>query len=233
MNKKYRLLVTKRSIKNLNNLETIFEESILDCEVIINEDTTVRSLANSLNTLDLKENDFLEYKDMYSDNYNIIFDLDFYYDDGVLYPDFDPFDIKIFDFERYGFALNSTIKIVRNEVGGLGSAGGIVDEFVELYKLLNKFISENPLTLIIISPLFKKFVKKFVQILKNNLIKYSTFNKGLLFNDAYTLDSFTKAFRLEDLRMEFSEDYRTFVNALLIVYGYKYDYKNDCWLKQK
>jgi len=129
--------------------------------------------------------------------------------------------------------LNSTIKIVRNEVGGLGSAGGIVDEFVELYKLLNKFISENPLTLIIISPLFKKFVKKFVQILKNNLIKYSTFNKGLLFNDAYTLDSFTKAFRLEDLRMEFSEDYRTFVNALLIVYGYKYDYKNDCWLKQK
>ncbi|MBE6120033.1 MAG: hypothetical protein E7189_06310 [Erysipelotrichaceae bacterium] len=74
MNKKYRLLVTKRSIKNLNNLETIFEESILDCEVIINEDTTVRSLANSLNTLDLKENDFLEYKDMYSDNYNIIFD---------------------------------------------------------------------------------------------------------------------------------------------------------------
>ncbi|MBE6119583.1 MAG: hypothetical protein E7189_03975 [Erysipelotrichaceae bacterium] len=129
--------------------------------------------------------------------------------------------------------MNSTIKIVRNEVGGLGSAGGIVDEFVELYKLLNKFISENPLTLIIISPLFKKFVKKFVQILKNNLIKYSTFNKGLLFNDAYTLDSFTKAFRLEDLRMEFSEDYRTFVNALLIVYGYKYDYKNDCWLKQK
>ena len=65
MNKKYRLLVTKRSIKNYNNLETIFEESILDCDVIINEDKTVRILANSLNNLDLKENDFLEYKDMY------------------------------------------------------------------------------------------------------------------------------------------------------------------------
>ena len=57
-----------------------------------------------------------------------------------------------------------------------------------------------------------------------NLYDYSVFKEGLLFKREFSLDSFTKAFQLEDLKEDYNyEEYWTFVNSLLIVYGFHYD----------
>ena len=66
----------------------------------------------------------------------------------------------------------------------------------------------------------------------NNLHYYDSFEQGLKFQKEYTLDSFTKALRLEEIRsMNDEKTYFQMVNAFLIVYGYKYEYEDDKWIK--
>lgn len=46
------------------------------------------------------------------------------------------------------------------------------------------------------------------------------------------MDSFTKALQLEDIReINTEKTYFKMVNAFLIVYGYKYDFQNEKWVK--
>ena len=75
-------------------------------------------------------------------------------------------------------------------------------------------------------------LSKAFDIIENNLHYYDSFEQGLKFQKEYTLDSFTKALQLEEIRsMNDETTYFQMVNAFLIVYGYKYEYEDDKWIK--
>lgn len=84
----------------------------------------------------------------------------------------------------------------------------------------------------LILPTIKIMLSKAFDIIENNLHYYDSFEQGLKFQKEYTLDSFTKALQLEEIRsMNDEKTYFQMVNAFLIVYGYKYDYEDDKWIK--
>ena len=83
-----------------------------------------------------------------------------------------------------------------------------------------------------ILPTIKIMLSKAFDIIENNLHYYDSFEQGLKFQKEYTLDSFTKALQLEEIRsMNDEKTYFQMLNAFLIVYGYKYDYEDDKWIK--
>lgn len=85
---------------------------------------------------------------------------------------------------------------------------------------------------ILILPTIKIMLSKAFDIIENNLHYYDSFEQGLNFQKEYTLDSFTKALQLEEIRsMNDETTYFQMVNAFLIVYGYKYEYEDDKWIK--
>ena len=85
---------------------------------------------------------------------------------------------------------------------------------------------------ILILPTIKIMLSKAFDIIENNLHYYDSFEQGLKFQKEYTLDSFTKALQLEEIRsMNDETTYFQMVNAFLIVYGYKYEYEDDKWIK--
>ena len=104
---------------------------------------------------------------------------------------------------------------------------------------MNEFVKENPLAfefltslIVLLYPKVKKGITNILKKLENNLHYYPYFVQGLTFKNEYTLDSFTKSLQLEDIReINTEKTYFKMVNAFLIVYGYKYDYQNDKWVK--
>ena len=81
-------------------------------------------------------------------------------------------------------------------------------------------------------PRIKKLFTKVFDIIQNNLHYYVSFEQGIKFQKEYTLDSFTKALQLEEIRrLNNRMTYFQMVNAFLIGFGYKYDYKNKKWIK--
>ena len=58
------------------------------------------------------------YKSKIDNDYRLLDRFKFYYKDGVLFPSFNPLDVKISEFEEYGYSLNSLIYIKIFEVGG-------------------------------------------------------------------------------------------------------------------
>lgn len=119
-------------------------------------------------------------------------------------------------------------------LGGIG-AGGALDFLKQFYDAANEIYKQNPLAfdlLILNFPRIKKLFTKVFDIIQNNLKYYDSFEQGIKFQKEYTLDSFTKALQLEEIRrLNNKMTYFQIVNAFLIVYGYKYDYKNKKWIK--
>lgn len=103
------------------------------------------------------------------------------------------------------------------------------------YDAANEIYKQNPLAfdlLILNFPRIKKLFTKVFDIIQNNLKYYDSFEQGIKFQKQYTLDSFTKALQLEEIRrLNNRMTYFQMVNAFLIVFGYKYDYKNKKWIK--
>ena len=168
------------------------------------------------------------YKSKIDNDYRLLDRFKFYYKDGVLFPSFNPLDVKISEFEEYGYSLNSLIYIKIFEVGDFGSANGFTDILIQLYEEMNQFVKDNPLMFSILSyfasKIGKRMLEKAAKIFEKNLHDYYIFKEGLLFKNEFTLDSFTKAFQLETLRdNQVPEEYWKFVNSLLCIYGFHYD----------
>lgn len=159
--------------------------------------------------------------------------MSYYFDDGVLRTNFDPVDAKISELYNYGYEFDH-LEFLVDTLGGIG-AGGALDFLKQFYDAANEIYKQNPLAfdlLILNFPRIKKLFTKVFDIIQNNLKYYDSFEQGIKFQKEYTLDSFTKALQLEEIRrLNNKMTYFQIVNAFLIVYGYKYDYKNKKWIK--
>lgn len=159
--------------------------------------------------------------------------MSYYFDDGVLRTNFDPVDAKISELNNYGYEFDH-LEFLVDTLGGIG-AGGALDFLKQFYDAANETYKQNPLAfdlLILNFPRIKKLFTKVFDIIQNNLKYYDSFEQGIKFQKQYTLDSFTKALQLEEIRrLNNRMTYFQMVNAFLIVYGYKYDYKNKKWIK--
>ncbi len=202
--------------------------------VEVNERATARDVFNNLN-MDAPLMVHLCKKDM--DEYCPVIGMPFYFDEDVLKTSFDPMDAKICELKKYGFDFDHLEFLVDN-IGGIGAAGPL-DFVYNFYVAVNEFVKENPLAfefltslIILLFPKVKKGITNILKKLENNLHYYPYFVQGLTFKNEYTMDSFTKALQLEDIReINTEKTYFKMVNAFLIVYGYKYDYQNDKWVK--
>lgn len=159
--------------------------------------------------------------------------MSYYFDDGVLRTNFDTVDAKISELNNYGYEFDH-LEFLVDTLGGIG-AGGALDFLKQFYDAANEIYKQNPLAfdlLILNLPRIKKLFTKVFDIIQNNLHYYNSFEQGIKFQKEYTLDSFTKALQLEEIRrLNNRMTYFKMVNAFLIVYGYKYDYKNKKWIK--
>lgn len=159
--------------------------------------------------------------------------MSYYFDDGVLRTNFDPVDAKISELNNYGYEFDH-LEFLVDTLGGIG-AGGALDFLKQFYEAANEIYKQNPLAfdlLILNFPRIKKLFTKVFDIIQNNLKYYDSFEQGIKFQKEYTLDSFTKALQLEEIRrLNNRMTYFQMVNAFLIVFGYKYDYKHKKWIK--
>ena len=206
---------------------------IYDGTASITDTTTARDVFDSLG-IEVPLHVHLCFKnDQFNGKYVPEIWMSYYFDDGVLRTNFDPVDAKISELNNYGYEFDH-LEFLVDTLGGIG-AGGALDFLKQFYDAANEIYKQNPLAfdlLILNFPRIKKLFSKVFDIIQNNLKYYDSFEQGIKFQKEYTLDSFTKALQLEEIRrLNNRMTYFQMVNAFLIVYGYKYDYKNKKWIK--
>jgi len=206
---------------------------IYDGTASITDTTTARDVFDSLG-IEVPLHVHLCFKnDQFNGKYVPEIWMSYYFDDGVLRTNFDPVDAKISELNNYGYEFDH-LEFLVDTLGGIG-AGGALDFLKQFYDAANEIYKQNPLAfdlLILNFPRIKKLFSKVFDIIQNNLKYYDSFEQGIKFQKEYTLDSFTKALQLEEIRrLNNKMTYFQIVNAFLIVYGYKYDYKNKKWIK--
>lgn len=198
---------------------------------LINETTTARDVFDPLG-IEVPLNVYLCFKnEQFNDKYTRVIGMSYYFDDGVLKTNFNPVDAKIYELNDYGYEFDH-LEFLVDTLGGIG-AGGALDFLKQFYDAANELYQQNSLAFdCLILPTIKIMLSKAFDIIENNLHYYDSFEQGLKFQKEYTLDSFTKALQLEEIRsMNDEKTYFQMVNAFLIVYGYKYDYEDDKWIK--
>lgn len=227
MSKEMRVVVYQNS-ETENGVEySLIYEGI----ALINETTTARDVFDSLG-IEVPLNVYLCFKnEQFNDKYTRVIGMSYYFDDGVLKTNFNPVDAKIFELNDYGYEFDH-LEFLVDTLGGIG-AGGALDFLKQFYDAANELYQQNSLAFdCLILPTIKIMLSKAFDIIENNLHYYDSFEQGLKFQKEYTLDSFTKALQLEEIRsMNDEKTYFQMVNAFLIVYGYKYDYEDDKWIK--
>ena len=105
--KKYRLIVDTDTCENINDLSTFYNRTDLDTIIEVDSFTTARDLLIEYR-LDTKRPTFLIY-DKGENRQVLLENFRFYYNDDILYSYYNPLDVKILDFEKYGYFLNSII----------------------------------------------------------------------------------------------------------------------------
>lgn len=227
MTKEMRVVVYQNSeTENGVEYSLIYEGTAL-----INETTTARDVFDPLG-IEVPLHVHLCFKnEQFNDKYTRVIGMSYYSDDGVLKTNFDPIDAKIFELYEYGYEFDH-LEFLVDTLGGIG-AGGALDFLKQFYDAANELYQQNSLAFdILILPTIKIMLSKAFDIIENNLHYYDSFEQGLKFQKEYTLDSFTKALQLEEIRsMNDETTYFQMVNAFLIVYGYKYEYEDDKWIK--
>lgn len=227
MSKEMRVVVYQNS-ETENGVEySLIYEGI----TLINETTTARDVFDPLG-IEVPLNVYLCFKnEQFNDKYTRVIGMSYYFDDGVLKTNFNPVDAKIFELNDYGYEFDH-LEFLVDTLGGIG-AGGALDFLKQFYDAANELYQQNSLAFdCLILPTIKIMLSKAFDIIENNLHYYDSFEQGLKFQKKYTLDSFTKALQLEEIRsMNDEKTYFQMVNAFLIVYGYKYDYEDDKWIK--
>ncbi|WP_373210772.1 hypothetical protein [Holdemanella biformis] len=227
MSKEMRVVVYQNS-ETENGVEySLIYEGI----TLINETTTARDVFDPLG-IEVPLNVYLCFKnEQFNDKYTRFIGMSYYFDDGVLKTNFNPVDAKIFELNDYGYEFDH-LEFLVDTLGGIG-AGGALDFLKQFYDAANELYQQNSLAFdCLILPTIKIMLSKAFDIIENNLHYYDSFEQGLKFQKEYTLDSFTKALQLEEIRsMNDEKTYFQMVNAFLIVYGYKYDYEDDKWIK--
>ena len=206
---------------------------IYEGTALINETTTARDVFDPLG-IEVPLHVYLCVKnERFNGKYVPEIWMSYYFDDGVLKTNFNPVDAKILELYDYGYEFDH-LEFLVDTLGGIG-AGGALDFLKQFYDAANEIYKQNPLAfdlLILNFPRIKKLFTKVFDIIQNNLKYYYSFEQGIKFQKEYTLDSFTKALQLEEIRrLNNKMTYFQIVNAFLIVYGYKYDYKNKKWIK--
>lgn len=227
MSKEMRVVVYQNS-ETENGVEySLIYEGI----TLINETTTARDVFDPLG-IEVPLNVYLCFKnEQFNDKYTRVIGMSYFFDDGVLKTNFNPVDAKIFELNDYGYEFDH-LEFLVDTLGGIG-AGGALDFLKQFYDAANELYQQNSLAFdCLILPTIKIMLSKAFDIIENNLHYYDSFEQGLKFQKEYTLDSFTKALQLEEIRsMNDEKTYFQMVNAFLIVYGYKYDYEDDKWIK--
>ena len=227
MTKEMRVVVYQNSeTENGVEYSLIYEGTAL-----INETTTARDVFDPLG-IEVPLHVHLCFKnEQFNDKYTRVIGMSYYFDDGVLKTNFDPIDAKIFELYEYGYEFDH-LEFLVDTLGGIG-AGGALDFLKQFYDAANELYQQNSLAFdILILPTTKIMLSKAFDIIENNLHYYDSFEQGLKFQKEYTLDSFTKALQLEEIRsMNDETTYFQMVNAFLIIYGYKYEYEDDKWIK--
>lgn len=227
MSKEMRVVVYQNS-ETENGVEySLIYEGI----TLINETTTARDVFDPLG-IEVPLNVYLCFKnEQFNDKYTRVIGMSYYFDDGVLKTNFNPVDAKIFELNDYGYEFDH-LEFLVDTLGGIG-AGGALDFLKQFYDAANELYQQNSLAFdCLILPTIKIMLSKAFDIIENNLHYYDSFEQGLKFQKEYTLDSFTKTLQLEEIRsMNDEKTYFQMVNAFLIVYGYKYDYEDDKWIK--
>lgn len=221
-------VVVYRNSKNENGVEYSL---IYEGTASITDTTTARDVFDPLG-IEVPLNVYLCFKnEQFNDKYTRVIGMSYYFDDGVLKTNFDPIDAKIFELYEYGYEFDH-LEFLVDTLGGIG-AGGALDFLKQFYDAANELYQQNSLAFdCLILPTIKIMLSKAFDIIENNLHYYDSFEQGLKFQKEYTLDSFTKALQLEEIRsMNDEKTYFQMVNAFLIVYGYKYDYEDDKWIK--
>lgn len=206
---------------------------IYEGTALINETTTARDVFDPLG-IEVPLHVYLCVKnEHFNGKYVPEIWMSYYFDDGVLKTNFNPVDAKILELYDYGYEFDH-LEFLVDTLGGIG-AGGALDFLKQFYDAANEIYKQNPLAfdlLILNFPRIKKLFTKVFDIIQNNLHCYDSFEQGIKFQKEYTLDSFTKALQLEEIRnINNKITYFQMVNAFLIVFGYKYDYKNKKWIK--
>lgn len=229
MSKEMKVVVYRNS-ETENGVEYLL---IYEGTATITDTTTARDVFDPLG-IEVPLHVHLCFKnEQFNDKYTPVIWMSYYFDNGVLKTNFDPVDAKISELNNYGYEFDR-LEFLVDTLGRIG-AGGALDFLKQFYDAANEIYKQNPLAfdlLILNLPRIKKLFTKVFDIIQNNLHYYDSFEQGIKFQKEYTLDSFTKALQLEKIRCFNNRmTYFQMVNAFLIVYGYKYDYKNNKWIK--
>lgn len=195
MSKEMRVVVYQNS-ETENGVEySLIYEGI----TLINETTTARDVFDPLG-IEVPLNVYLCFKnEQFNDKYTRVIGMSYYFDDGVLKTNFNPVDAKIFELNDYGYEFDH-LEFLVDTLGGIG-AGGALDFLKQFYDAANELYQQNSLAFdCLILPTIKIMLSKAFDIIENNLHYYDSFEQGLKFQKEYTLDSFTKALQLEEIR---------------------------------
>lgn len=206
---------------------------IYEGTALITDTTTARDVFDSLE-IEMSLILYLYLKRLPNENYYPVTWFPFYYDEGILKGDYNPLEVKLSELNDYGYTFDRIVFF--EDTIGIGMGACLGPEFIKgFYDVLNEFVKENPLAIevfVLFLPWIKKVFEKTIYIIQDNVHTYGVVEQGIKFQKEYTLDSFTKALQLEKIRCFNNRmTYFQMVNAFLIVYGYKYDYKNNKWIK--
>lgn len=206
MSKEMRVVVYQNS-ETENGVEySLIYEGI----ALINETTTARDVFDSLG-IEVPLHVHLCFKnEQFNGKYTPVIWMSYYFDDGVLKTNFNPVDAKIFELNDYGYEFDH-LEFLVDTLGGIG-AGGALDFLKQFYDAANELYQQNSLAFdCLILPTIKIMLSKAFDIIENNLHYYDSFEQGLKFQKEYTLDSFTKALQLEEIRS--MNDEKTYFNG--------------------
>ena len=84
---------------------------------------------------------------------------------------------------------------------------------------------------------FKKRIKKAItdasRIIDKNIPAFQTFKKSVVFKKSFDVDSFTKAYRLENIRDNLEEfEYIYLIDCFLSRFGFKFDPEKKEWTRK-
>ena len=248
MQEKYHFTIN-RLPKEISERKTI----VFDDEIAVAADDTIETIIEKLE-IEILPDEELRLINCNDENSYLIL-LDFYYYNGVVYSNFNVKNVIIDEFDKYGYNFNHHFQINLDPNGGIGSVQDIFETYQMLSQMANEWVSEHHIEIWVASVLgkyiyskneeaidekinaakkkIKKVINKLSKTINKNIPRFQTFKNSATFQKSFNVDTFTKAYRLENIRNNLEEiEYIYIIDCILSRFGFKFDPKKKEWTRK-